>query len=82
MTIEAEIKELEKNCRLSAKALSTGLVWTVIGALVIMIFNLSKWIVVMYLAISAFTLVGDIMNWIYCRRKLRTLRLNAPTAEP
>ena len=78
MNTEKEIKELEKNRRLSVRAIPiyTGLL--IVAAIILWtlnrLFTISIWVTAIVLGVAAFTLVGDIYNYFYCSRRLRTLK--------
>ncbi len=73
-----EIQELEKHWRRSRKAIPiyTAMLVAVGGILWLLgrFFAIPLWISVVALGLTAFTLVGDIINCFYCARKLRALR--------
>ena len=78
MNTEKEIKELEKNRRLSARAIPTHFGFLVVAAVTLWVlgrfFTISGWVTAIVLGITAFSLIGDIHNYFYCGRKLRTLK--------
>jgi len=78
MSTEKEIKELEKNRRLSARAIPVHVGFFVVAASTLWVlgrfFSISIWVTIIVLGITAFTLIGDIYNVFYCARKLRTLK--------
>ena len=73
-----EIKELEKNRKLSARAIPVHLGFLSVAAVALWIltrlFSFSIWVTVIVLGMTAFTLIGDIFNYYYCDRKLRSLK--------
>jgi UDP-N-acetylmuramyl pentapeptide phosphotransferase/UDP-N-acetylglucosamine-1-phosphate transferase len=78
MNTEKEVKELEKNRRSSARAIPiyTGLMIVVAITLWVLgrFFTISIWVTLIVIGITAFTLIGDIYNYFYCARRLRTLK--------
>jgi intracellular septation protein A len=78
MSTEKEIKELEKNRRSSARAIPIYTCFLITAAVALWVlgklFTISIWVTIIVLGITAFTLVGDIHNYFYCGRKLRTLK--------
>ena len=78
MSTEKEIKELEKNRRLSARAIPVHIGLLVVAAFALWVlgrfFTISLWVTIIVLGITAFTLIGDIYNVFYCDRKLRILK--------
>ena len=78
MSTEKEIKELEKNRRLSARAIPIYACFLVVAAVALWLLGrfvtISIWVTIIVLGITAFTLLGDIYNYFYCGRKLRTLK--------
>ena len=78
MNTEKEIKELEKNRRLSRRAIPIHFGFLVVAAVALWVlgrfFTISLWVTIIVLGITAFTLIGDIHNYFYCGRKLRTLK--------
>jgi hypothetical protein len=82
MNTEKEIKALEKNRRLSARAIpiyASYLVATVVALWVFgRFFTIPLWVTIIVLGIPAFTLVGDIYNYFDYGRKLSTLKQDHP----
>ncbi len=77
---EKEIKELEKNQRLSARSIPIGACFLVVAILGLWLlgklFTISVWVHVIVLGLTAFTLIGDIYNYFYCGRKLKAIKQN------
>jgi hypothetical protein len=78
MKAEKEIKELEKNRRLSARAIPLHVGFLVMAVVALWtlgrFFTIPLGIRIIVLGITAFTLIGDIHNYFYCNRRLRTLK--------
>ena len=78
MNTEKEIKEFKKARLSSKKAIpieAGSFVVVVLGLWIISKFvSVPIWVIVILLGLTAFTLLGDIINYIYCGRKLRTLQ--------
>jgi len=78
MDSEKEIKELEKNRRLSAKAIPIHVGFVAVAAMVLWLLGrfltIPFWVIVIVLGLTAFTLLGDIYNYFYCGRRLRRLK--------
>jgi Flp pilus assembly protein TadB len=78
MTRDEEIEELEKNQRLSRKAISIYAAMLVFLAVALWLVNrittIPVWVFVIVLGLTAATLIGDILNLCRCRRRLRELK--------
>lgn len=78
MDSEGEIKELEKNRRLSGQAIPVYAGLLGISALILWgvgrFVRVPPWVSIIVLGMTAFTLVGDVFNYFYCGWKLRKLR--------
>lgn len=78
MDEEAEVKELEKNRRLSARAIPIYACMLVAAGLLLFTLNqfvsIPIWIMILVVGITGLTLVGDIYNYFYCGKRLKRLR--------
>jgi hypothetical protein len=78
MSSQSATEELEKNRRRSARAIPVYacLLLAAAGGLWIAsrMVTVPLWITVIVLGVTAFTLLGDICNYVYCGRRLRVLR--------
>ena len=78
MSKDKEIKEFEKHWRQSREAVPIYAVMFIAAAAIIWLlsrfFTIPLWITIIVLGLTAFTLIGDIINCFHCSRKLRTLR--------
>lgn len=78
MSTDNRIKEFEKRWRQSRKAIPIYAIMLIAAAGSIWLLSLflavPPWITIIVLGLTAFTLVGDIINCFHCARKLRTLR--------
>jgi fatty acid desaturase len=78
MSTDKEIKELEKRWRQSRKAIPIYTVLFVAAAGIVWVlsrfFAIPLWITLIVLGLTAFTLIGDIINCFHCAWKLRALR--------
>jgi len=78
MNTEEEIKELEKARLKSKKAIPIEVGSFVVVALALWITSkfafVPAWVIVLSIGLTVFPLLGDIINYIYCGRKLRTLQ--------
>jgi hypothetical protein len=78
MNTDKEIKELEKHWRQSRRAIPVyvGMLLAAAGILWLLarFFSIPVWVTVIVLGLTAFTLIGDVINCFHCARKLRTLR--------
>jgi len=81
MSKEKEIKELEKYWRQSREAIPIYAVMFIVAAATLWLlsrfFTIPLWITIIVLGMTAFRLIGDIINCFYIPRKLRTLRHKA-----
>jgi intracellular septation protein A len=77
MNTEKEIKKFEKARTQSRKAIPVTAVSFVVLAFVFWIIvrfvSVPVWVIVIVLGVTALTLLGDIINYIYCGRKLKAL---------
>lgn len=78
MASEKEIKELEKNQRLSARAIPYHMFFLFASAVTLWtlnkFFTISIWVSAIVIGITAFTFIGDIYNYFYCGRRVRKLK--------
>ncbi len=78
MSTDIQIKDFEKAWRRSRRAIPIYLGILVAAALILWLlarfFPIPLWLTVILLGLTAFTLIGDIINCFYCARKLRTLK--------
>ncbi|MGA2070385.1 MAG: hypothetical protein ABSG97_03475 [Sedimentisphaerales bacterium] len=78
MDTEEKIKELEKARLKSKKAIpieAGSFVVVVLGLWVVSKFAfVPVWVTVLSIGLTAFPLLGDIINYIYCGRKLKALQ--------
>jgi len=78
MTTNREIKQIEKHWRRSRRAIPiyAGMLVAAIGTLWLLsrFVAIPLWVIVIVLGVTAFTLIGDIINCFHCARKLRTLK--------
>ena len=78
MTRDKEVEELEKHWRQSRKAIpiNLGLLIATGGILwgLARFFTIPVWVMVIILGLTAFTLIGDLINCFHSARKLRKLR--------
>jgi intracellular septation protein A len=74
---EKEIKELEKARWQSRKAIPVYAGFLIAAVIILWIIKkfviVPAWITVIVLGLTVLTLLGDIINYIYCGRKLKTL---------
>ena len=75
---DKKMKELEKARRQSGKAIPVyGCVFLLTASLVWLLnkfVNIPTWVAVIVIGFTAFTFVGDVINYLYCDRKLKALR--------
>jgi hypothetical protein len=78
MSTDKEIKELEKARMYSKKHIPVDAGCLVVASLGFWIiskfFSVPIWLIVIVLGVSAFTLLGNIINYIFCGRKLKALQ--------
>jgi len=78
MTDEAKLKELQKNGRLCLLHMRRGSIifgLTGIGLLVVQRFvGIRLWIPFIILGVLSFTVLGDVINYFYCKRQIRKMQ--------
>ena len=75
---DPELKELQKNQRLSLQHLRRGVIVFGITAVALIVaqyfINVRLWIPFSILGVVSFTLVGDAFNYLFCGRKIRRIQ--------
>lgn len=80
-----EIRTLEKHWRQSRRAIpvyagmlvgAAGILW-----LLTRFISIPGWIIILFLGLTALTLIGDMINCLHCARRLKTLRENRRTKQ-
>lgn len=78
MIVDKKTKELEKARRHSGRAIPVlGCVFLFSAALIWLLskfVNIPTWLSVIVIGLTAFTFVGDVINYLYCGWKLKALR--------
>ena len=78
MIADKKMKELEKARRQSGRAIPVnGCIFLLTASLVWLLnkfVNIPTWVAVIVLGLTAFIFVGDVINYLYCDRKLKVLR--------
>jgi len=78
MIAEKKMKELEKARRQSGRSIPVYACIFLLTASALWLLNkfvnIPIWVVVIVLGLTAFTFVGDVINYLHCDRKLKALR--------
>ena len=78
MIADKKMKELEKARRQSGRAIPVyGCVFLLTASLIWLLnkfVNIPTWLAVIVIGLTAFTFVGDIINYLYCGHRLKALR--------
>lgn len=78
MVVDKKMKELEKVKRQSGRAVPVfGCIFLFTAAFIWLLskfVNIPTWLSIIVIGLPAFTFVGDVINYLYCDRKLKDLR--------